>query len=166
MGLLKRKKPAILGLDISSTSVKLLELTQDGDTYRVQSLAVEPLPDNAVVCGYALDIDGTMREGVIVPKQEARKILEAEERKGADPGLVEQVLGINLEQFAEAGNYFNYRLQPLKDIHLQSKLQGEIQPNGNVAYVYIFSLIGILILVMAIINFINLKCRKSMIIER
>jgi len=54
---------------------------------------VFPLPDNAVVCGYALDIDGTMRDGVIVPKQEARKILESEERKGADPGLIEQVQG-------------------------------------------------------------------------
>ena len=54
---------------------------------------VFPLPDNAVVCGYALDIDGIMRDGVIVPKQEARKILEEEERKGADPGLVEQVQG-------------------------------------------------------------------------
>ena len=49
MALFKRKKPTILGLDISSTSVKLLELSQDGDKYRVQSLAVEPLPDNAVV---------------------------------------------------------------------------------------------------------------------
>ena len=49
MSLLSRKKPVILGLDISSTSVKLLELEQDGDNYRVQSLAVEPLPDNAVV---------------------------------------------------------------------------------------------------------------------
>ncbi len=49
MSLLSRKKPVILGLDISSTSVKLLELEKDGDNYRVQSLAVEPLPDNAVV---------------------------------------------------------------------------------------------------------------------
>ena len=49
MSLLSRKKPVILGLDISSTSVKLLELEKDGNNYRVQSLAVEPLPDNAVV---------------------------------------------------------------------------------------------------------------------
>jgi type IV pilus assembly protein PilM len=49
VGLLKRKKPAILGLDISSTSVKLLELVKDGEKYKVQSMAVEPLPDNAVV---------------------------------------------------------------------------------------------------------------------
>jgi Ca-activated chloride channel homolog len=52
-----------------------------------------PLPDNAVVCGYALDINGVLVDGVIVPKQEARKILEAEVRKGIDPGLMEHVQG-------------------------------------------------------------------------
>ena len=57
MGFLKRKKPAILGLDISSTSVKLLELVKEGDKYRVQSLAVEPLPDNAVVDKNITDVE-------------------------------------------------------------------------------------------------------------
>ncbi|MBU0944060.1 MAG: DUF2135 domain-containing protein [Proteobacteria bacterium] len=52
-----------------------------------------PLPGNASVCGYALDIDGKMIDGVILPKEEARKILETEIRKGADPGLVEQIQG-------------------------------------------------------------------------
>ena len=52
-----------------------------------------PLPDGAVVCGYALDVGGKLVDGVVVPKQEARRILEAEERKGVDPGLVEHVQG-------------------------------------------------------------------------
>ncbi len=47
--LLKRKKPPLVGLDISSTAVKLLELSQAGDRYRVESYAVEPLPPNSVV---------------------------------------------------------------------------------------------------------------------
>ncbi len=47
--ILKRKKPPILGLDISSTAVKLLELSKSGDRYRVESYAVEPLPPNSVV---------------------------------------------------------------------------------------------------------------------
>ena len=45
----KRKKPPLLGLDISSTAVKLLELSHSGDRYRVESYAVEPLPPNSVV---------------------------------------------------------------------------------------------------------------------
>jgi type IV pilus assembly protein PilM len=44
-----RKKPPLLGIDISSTSVKLVELSQSGGKYRVESYAVEPLPANAVV---------------------------------------------------------------------------------------------------------------------
>ncbi|HEY9051473.1 MAG TPA: pilus assembly protein PilM [Gammaproteobacteria bacterium] len=46
---LKRKKPTLLGIDISSTSVKLVELSKTDKGYRVESLAVEPLPANAVV---------------------------------------------------------------------------------------------------------------------
>ncbi len=46
---LHRKKPTLLGLDISSTAVKLLELSRSGDRYRVESYAVEPLPPNSVV---------------------------------------------------------------------------------------------------------------------
>jgi len=53
MSFMRRKKPAILGIDISSSAVKLLELTRSsgrgGSSYRVESYAVEPLPANAVV---------------------------------------------------------------------------------------------------------------------
>ncbi len=46
--LFKRAIPPLLGLDISSTSVKLLELGLSGDRYRVESYAVVPLPEHAV----------------------------------------------------------------------------------------------------------------------
>ncbi|MEJ2143180.1 MAG: pilus assembly protein PilM [Gammaproteobacteria bacterium] len=45
----KSKTPAVIGLDISSTAVKLLELGKSGDRYRVESYAVEPLPPNSVI---------------------------------------------------------------------------------------------------------------------
>ena len=45
----KKKSLALLGLDISATAVKLLELTRSGDTYRVESYGVEPIPPNSVV---------------------------------------------------------------------------------------------------------------------
>jgi type IV pilus assembly protein PilM len=48
MGLFGRKYIPLVGLDISSTAVKLLELSLSGDRYRVESYAVEPLPQNAV----------------------------------------------------------------------------------------------------------------------
>ncbi len=75
--------------------------------------------------------------------------------------LVEQFLGVDLEEFEESGNSFGYFIQPLVDIHLHSDLQVEIEPNGNPAYVYIFSLIAILILLIACINFMNLATARS-----
>ena len=55
------KKQAILGLDISSTAVKLLELSKSsgrsGAKYRVEAYAVEPLPANAVVEKNIADVD-------------------------------------------------------------------------------------------------------------
>ena len=49
LGLFNKKANALLGIDISSTSVKLLELSRSGSRYRVEAYAVEPLPPNAVV---------------------------------------------------------------------------------------------------------------------
>ncbi|MFP4245035.1 MAG: pilus assembly protein PilM, partial [Ectothiorhodospira sp.] len=46
---LGRKRPPLIGIDISSTSVKLVELGGDHPPYRVEAYAVEPLPGNAVV---------------------------------------------------------------------------------------------------------------------
>jgi putative ABC transport system permease protein len=50
-----------------------------------------------------------------------------------------------------------YRLQPITDIHLHSKLIQEMGPNSDIAYVYIFSAIAVLILLIAVANFINLS---------
>lgn len=52
-----------------------------------------PIPDEAVVCGYALEINGEMVQGVICEKEKARVAFENEVRKGVDPGLVEHVQG-------------------------------------------------------------------------
>ena len=55
--LFNRSKPPLIGLDISSTAVKLLELSRSGSRYRVESYAVEPLPPNSVVEKNITDVD-------------------------------------------------------------------------------------------------------------
>ena len=52
-----RKTPTVVGLDISSTAVKLLELSQDKGQYRVESYGVEVIPENAIVEKNIADID-------------------------------------------------------------------------------------------------------------
>jgi type IV pilus assembly protein PilM len=43
-----KKSVPILGVDISATAIKLLELSRSGNKYRVESYAVEALPPNSV----------------------------------------------------------------------------------------------------------------------
>lgn len=62
-----------------------------------------PLPDGAVVTGYALDVNGQMVDGVVVKKEKARIAFETEVRRGIDPGIVEHV----------AGNVYRTRIYPL-----------------------------------------------------
>jgi len=55
--LFKQKQPIVLGLDISSTAIKLLELGRSGDRFRVESYAVEPLPANSVIEKNIADVE-------------------------------------------------------------------------------------------------------------
>jgi putative ABC transport system permease protein len=52
-------------------------------------------------------------------------------------------------------------LQPIQKIHLHSKLEQEIAPNSDAAYVYIFSAAALLILLIAGVNFVNLSTSQS-----
>ena len=61
----------------------------------------------------------------------------------------------------EAPTYVSLILQPLKNIHLKSSLQREIEKNGDIKVVFIFSIIAIFILIIASINYINLSIARS-----
>ena len=53
--------------------------------------------------------------------------------------------------------------QPVTDIHLKSNLKWELEPNSDETYVYVFTVIGLFILLIAAINYINLSTAKSSI---
>ena len=62
-----------------------------------------PVPEGATVCGYELEVNGSMVPGVVVEKEAARTAFENEKRKGVDPGVVEHV----------KGNVWRTRIYPL-----------------------------------------------------
>jgi putative ABC transport system permease protein len=74
---------------------------------------------------------------------------------------IKKFIGITIEDFEKAGNQFGYQLEPLKDIHLKGAPQYQLEPSGSLTTVYIFAIIAVLILVIAIINYINLATAKS-----
>ena len=69
--------------------------------------------------------------------------------------------GDQFDEWVAKGNYWEYFLQPVTEIHLNSDLNGEFEANGNEMYVQIFSAISVIILLIACINFMNLSTAKS-----
>lgn len=70
------------------------------------------------------------------------------------------------DDFLTGNNYSSFPLQPMLDIHLKSNLEAELEPNGNISYVYLFSIIAFIILLLACINFINLATARSLMRAR
>ena len=65
------------------------------------------------------------------------------------------------DQEEGSGYRQEYFLQPIKSIHLYSKLRGEVSPNSDAKYVYIFSAIGLFVLLLACVNFMNLATARA-----
>jgi putative ABC transport system permease protein len=59
------------------------------------------------------------------------------------------------------GRNESLRLQPIRSIHLHSKLEGEIEPNSDIIYVYIFAAAALLLLLIAGVNFVNLATAQA-----
>lgn len=77
-----------------------------------------------------------------------------------DP-LTREFSGQSWEEFMTDGNKYNYRLQRLTDVHLRSDFQNDGLTQGNIRYISILSLVGILTLLMAYANFINLTTARA-----
>ena len=63
----------------------------------------------------------------------------------ASPQL-QKAIGLTYDQFLAGGSQYKFVLQPLSNIHLRSHLSQEIEPNGDITYIYIFSIIAFAIL--------------------
>jgi putative ABC transport system permease protein len=74
---------------------------------------------------------------------------------------LQAVIHLSMTDLEKQGNYFRFSLTPLKDIHLYSNRVAELDANGNIEYVYIFSAVAIFILLIACVNFMNLSTARS-----
>ena len=73
-------------------------------------------------------------------------------------GFVKRHLGPLIKSIGGAARY---ELQPLRSIYLHSKLENELERTGEMAYVWLFSGIGLFILLLACLNFMNLSTARS-----
>jgi putative ABC transport system permease protein len=93
-------------------------------------------------------------------QSELDSYLKQTAEKYAEPQLM-NVIHSSFEDIGKKGGYFKYSSIPLTKIHLYSHLSSEVEPSGNIRYVYISAIIGLLILLIACINFMNLSTAQS-----
>lgn len=74
---------------------------------------------------------------------------------------IEQFLGASIEKFRESGNEYGYVPYAMLDSRLHSNWSDEIEPSGNITYIYVFAAVGIFIMMIACINFMNLSTARS-----
>ncbi len=100
----------------------------------------------------------TLREGASI--FEVEKKMESLVTKYVAPEL-KNFLGNSTEQFRKGGGDFSYYTTRVTDIHLKSTSQEDIEPGGSMMYMVVFGGIGIFILAIACINFMNMSTAQS-----
>jgi len=73
----------------------------------------------------------------------------------------EQLVQTTMEESFERGVKYGYFLEAIKNIHLESDVEYELEPGSNVESIYIFSLIALFLIIIASINFMNLTTAQS-----
>lgn len=73
----------------------------------------------------------------------------------------QMMMNLSLEEFEATGQYARYTLQDLTDIHLYSDLDVELSANSSIQYIWVFGAIGLFVLFIACINFMNLTTARS-----
>ncbi|MCK4852748.1 MAG: ABC transporter permease [Bacteroidales bacterium] len=84
------------------------------------------------------------------------------------PGIVEENILANLDSYMSEraitftdDDSFEFYLQPISEIHLNSLEEGEFETGTDKVYIYVFTFIALLILIVACVNFMNLSTAKS-----
>jgi type IV pilus assembly protein PilM len=140
VGLFGNSNPPLIGVDISSTAVKLLQLSQSGGRYRVEHYAVEPLPPNAVVEKNIVEVEAV---GDAIKRALARSGSKVKHAAAAVAGsaVITKVIPVqgNLSEDEledqvefEARQYIPY---PIEEVSLDFEVLGPVPGNPELVNV-------------------------------
>ena len=137
LGLLgKRKATQVLGLDVSSTTVKLLELSYSGDRYRVESYAVSSLPQDAVIeknVNYVDGVANAIRTVVAQSRTKLKNVAAAVAGSSVITKMIDMPEGLSEDDMEtqltlEADQYIPY---PLEEVAIDFEIQGPSPERDN-----------------------------------
>ncbi len=156
---------------------KLLTIGNENKSYKVTGIAAAP-PHNSHFTFAALISTSSEKEYYNSPywlnnglytyfkKNEATRIEDINSKLNAitDKHIapeVEQFLGSSIEKFRQSGSEYGYYTMPMLNSRLHSTWSDDIEAQGNITYIYVFGGVGIFILLIASINFMNLSTARS-----
>lgn len=130
------KVKPLLGVDITSSTVKLLELSKSGSGYKVESYMVKPLPPNTVVEKVIKDTDAladVMRKVVAQAKVKNKNAAVAVAGSAVITKVIEMPAdlsdeGVESQLSVEADQYIPY---PLDEVALDFELIGPSEDNAD-----------------------------------
>jgi len=136
----KKKAAPVLGLDVSSTTVKLLELSYTGDRYRVESYAVSSLPQDAVIEKNVNDVDGVanaIRSVVAQSRTKLKTVAAAVAGSSVITKMIDMPQGLSEDEMEtqltlEADQYIPY---PLEEVAIDFEVQGPSPERDNMVEV-------------------------------
>ena len=131
--LFKKKNKAIIGVDISSTSVKLIELSESNGRMQVEAYASEPLPENAVVEQSISDeeaVGNAIKKAIARSRTSTKKAAVAVAGSAVITKVIQMGADLSEDEMenqiaVEADQYIPY---PLEEVALDFEIQG---PNKN-----------------------------------
>lgn len=167
------------GQEALSNGTVIGQLIKSGDiTYKVTGI-IENIPHNSHF-DFDMLVSMSTNEDALSPiwlnmryytYAKLQKGIESDRVEGGLRHLVLQYLMPQVVQYMNfpEKNYtednidetFKFFLQPVIDIHLKSNIRSEIKSNGNIQYIYVFTIISIFIILIACINFMNLATARS-----
>ncbi|MEH6557523.1 MAG: pilus assembly protein PilM [Oceanicoccus sp.] len=126
----KKRSNPVLGVDISSTTVKVLEISKSGDKYKVESYAVASLPPNAVIEKNIAELEGvaeSIQKACDRSKTKLKSAAVAVAGSAVITKLIDMPAGLNDDNMEtqitlEADQYIPY---PLDEVAIDFEVQGE-----------------------------------------
>jgi len=140
VGLFASKKPPLVGVDVSSTAVKLLQLSHSGGRYRVEHYAVEPLPPNAVVEKNIVEVEAVGEAIKRAVSRSGSRLKHAAAAVAGSAVITKTIpMQANLSEDemedqvqVEASQYIPY---PIEEVSLDFELLGPVRDNPEMVQV-------------------------------
>ena len=137
--LAKPSKP-MLGVDISSSAVKLIELSKAGDDFKVEAYRVLPLPANTIVDKNIADLDALSETITAVVKRSGSKLTDIVAAVSSSSVITKEIelpaglteLQMEMQIEVEADQYIPY---PMEEVAFDFDVLGEVENNPDLVRV-------------------------------